>query len=145
MTDILSDGSFWSFMGTLATVMVFFAGIVVGALRWMYARMQQEQERRIDAQFGALQEAIAAREEDTAANALAIADLREDHAQEIATVKDRVADLKSHVAEQYIHRRDWVRMEGSRDVAIRHIREDLKRLGQNVAALITKNDTSPHG
>lgn len=141
MTDFLTDGSFWGAMGVLATILVFFAGLVVSALRWMYQNMQVEQEKRLDTQFESLESKIDERQAAISDNEKEIAKLRAEHGEQIAERKERIAELKGHMAEQYIHRKDWIRMEGSRDIAIRHIRQDLKTLSESVAALVAKQES----
>lgn len=121
----------WSAIGAIAGVAALIHAVflvpLLGAVRWLLDRTRAEEDKALTSRFDAVDEKIESLRGQTAR-----IDRVDDRVQANA---DRLAELKATMAQEYIHREDWVRVEGGRDVSMRHLREDISSLKQDVAKI----------
>ena len=121
----------WTAIGSIAAVIgVVNALIILPALsfvRWMVEQSLQSRDEALDARFESTIEKIRSVERTT----LDLKNLD----QRIDKLNEAHFRLKETIAHDYIHREDWVRVEGGRDVSMRHLREDVGELKESIAQI----------
>lgn len=100
------EGLSWQAAGVFATVMVFFAGILIGAIRLLLVQYQTQLDKR----FGSLEKQLDSR------------------MSKIDAVRDELKDYKVEASQRFVDREDWIRVEGGRDITLRKIHEQISQL-----------------
>lgn len=120
----------WQAIGALATVIgVVNAAVILPSLGFIRSMIEQTIESRLDAigsEFDRVDQRIdSSGDED---------ELTRLHGR-IDKIEDRVDGISRSLAQEYIDRDTWVRIEGGRDISMRHLREDVVELKETVAQL----------
>jgi len=107
----------WSAIAAIAGIVsaanAVILGPALGVLKWFVERSLESRNAAIRAEIERVEEKV----EDTD-------DLR-----------DRLTALREKMVREYVHREDWVRIEGGRDVSMRHLRDDVTELKTDVAEI----------
>lgn len=86
----------------IATALTFFGGVLVTVIKLLLSQYQ----RHLDARFAGLEARL----------------------DGIGIVSTELKDFKVHVAQHYVHRDDFVRVEGAREVKLDRINEKINEL-----------------
>lgn len=134
------EGLSWEVIGILSTINVAIMGVMVGAIRLLLKQYQKDQDGRfgavrsditgVSAKIDGIEGKLSSRIDDNEHDIEKVRSAMQDRVQ---AVKDELKDYKTQVAETVVHRRDWVRVEGSRDVTLRKIFERLEELTKQYA------------
>ena len=139
----------WEVLSGLAAVVGVINAIIIvpfiGLLKWFIERSLESRDDALTSKFaqqdekiGALGHTIESRIETQTEkiNALKQDRLDVQHVDErVTSLHEKVFELKEIVAKEYVHRDDWVRIEGGRDVSMRHLRKDISTLREDLAAI----------
>ena len=120
----------WQALGAIATVIgVVNAAVILPSLGFIRSMIQKTIESRLDAigsEFDRVDQRI-----DAAGDDGVLTRLR----GRVDKIEDRVDGIQESLAREYIDQETWVRIEGGRDIFMRHLREDVGDLKENVAQL----------
>jgi hypothetical protein len=105
----------WPLLGALVALFTFFGGIIVMVIAGLLRRDREHSDRR----FGVIEQALQQRDGD------------------VASVRDGLAEFKLKVAETYVHREDFVRVEGARSVILSNVKEEVGEVKTGLVALTT--------
>lgn len=108
----------WQAIAVLVTLLLAFGGGLIAVIKWLLSELLRENQRHIDQRFSALEAQI------------------EEKMLRIREVENALSDFKIEVARQYVHREDWIRVEGGRDITIRSIHEKLDQLREALNAAV---------
>lgn len=96
----------WQAIGIGVSILVFFGGILVAVIQGLLKANQSHVDRR----FSSLEKSM------------------ESRMDTILTVQNELKDFKVRVAQEYVHREDFVRVEGAREVKLDRINEKINEL-----------------
>ena len=120
----------WQVLGAIATVIgVVNAAVILPSLGFIRSMIQKTIESRLDAigsEFDRVDQRI-----DAAGDDGVLTRLR----GRVDKIEDRVDGIQESLAREYIDQETWVRIEGGRDISMRHLREDVGDLKEDVAQL----------
>jgi polyhydroxyalkanoate synthesis regulator phasin len=120
----------WQAIGAIAGVLgLVNAAVILPGLSFIKSMVEKTIESRLDAirsEFDRVDERI-----NTAGDEDQLAHLR----GRVDKIEDRVDGIQQSLASEYIDRDTWVRIEGGRDISMRHLREDVGDLKESVAQL----------
>jgi len=120
----------WTAIGAIGTLIgVVNAAVILPSLSLIKSMIQETIESRLDAigsEFDRVDQRI-----DTAGEEEELTRLR----GRMDKIEDRVDGISRSLAQEYIDRDTWVRIEGGRDISMRHLREDVVELKETVAQL----------
>ncbi len=105
----------WPLFGALATLFACFSGILVTVISGLLKSNQRHADRR----FESIEKAL-----DAKSNA-------------VASLQTALAEHKLHVSENYVHREDYVRLEGSKSVLLSNLKEAVGTVNADIARLTT--------
>jgi hypothetical protein len=100
-------------VGIVSAANAIVVGPALGVLKWFLEKSLESRAEAIDAEFARL----------------------EDRIENVGSLREQVMTLREKVTREYVHREDWVRIEGGRDVSMRHLREDVTELKTSVAEI----------
>lgn len=92
-------------------ILAFIAGAFAGLLRMML----NAYSKHVDERFTTIQQMLAA------------------EAGEAGRVRNELQDFKLYVAERYVDRDQWVRIEAGRDITLRQMNKELKDISTELA------------
>ena len=139
----------WEAVSGLAAVIgvinALFLVPLIGMLKWLIDRSLSSRDDAITSRFDqhdekilALGSTIQSRMETQDERISNLKTDREDirHVEErVTSLHQKIFQLKELMARDYVHREDWVRIEGGRDVSMRHLRKDIGSLREDLAAI----------
>lgn len=121
----------WEAIGAIAGVIGLVNALIIlpaiSFVRWMVEKGLASRDEAMAARFEATEEKIRSVQNDR----LDVQQLNE----RISMLQDKHHAIREEMARDYIHRQDWVRVEGGRDVSMRHLREDVGELKTNIAQI----------
>jgi len=120
----------WQAIGAIAGVLgLVNAAVILPSLSFIKSMVEKTIESRLDAirsEFDRVDERI-----NTAGDEDQLAHLQ----GRVDKIENRVDGIQQSLASEYIDRDTWVRIEGGRDISMRHLREDVADLKESVAQL----------
>ena len=120
----------WQAIGAIAGVVgVIQALVIAPAFAFFRSMLERTIESRLEAigsEFDRVEQRI-----ETAGEEEELTRLR----GRVDKMEDRFDALRETLAREYIDRDTWVRIEGGRDISMRHLREDVGELKETVAQL----------
>lgn len=96
----------WQALGVLVTLLTFFGGILVAVIQGLL----KSNQAHVDNRFSSLETAM------------------KERLDSIVEVHNELKDFKVRVASEYVHREDFVRVEGAREVKLDRINEKINEL-----------------
>lgn len=93
----------WPLLASFTAILVFFGGILVTVISGLLKSNQRHSDRR----FEAIEKAL------------------DSKAGEMSNLRAALAEHKLHVSEKYVHRDDYVRLEGSKAVLLSNLKEEV--------------------
>jgi len=120
----------WQAIGAIAGVLgLVNAAVILPSLSFIKSMVEKTIESRLDAigsEFDRVDERI-----NTAGDEDQLAHLQ----GRVDKIENRVDGIQQSLASEYIDRDTWVRIEGGRDISMRHLRGDVADLKESVAQL----------
>jgi len=108
----------WPLVAAMTTLFVFFGGVLVTVIRSLLQSNQKHSDRR----FESIEKTL------------------ESKASAVASLRAEIAEHKLYVSENYVHREDFVRVEGAKAVLLSNLKEEVGSMQSNLTRLATLID-----
>ncbi|MCA0268770.1 MAG: hypothetical protein LCH53_06080 [Bacteroidetes bacterium] len=108
----------WPLVAAMTTLFVFFGGVLVTVIHSLLKSNQKHADRR----FESIEKAL------------------ESKASAVASLRAEIAEHKLYVSENYVHREDFVRVEGAKAVLLSNLKEEVGSMQSNLTRLATLID-----